>query len=162
VPEEVISDTTPMQYLHQVGCLDLLPKLYGSITLPEGVAAEIATGHGKGVSLPVLDRLDWVRIRMAPHLGILPLATDLGQGEREVFSLAVGRTGVLALLDDGLARHFAKHLGISFTGTLGVLLKAKAVGHLEAVRPILDQLQALGFWLDPATRSTVLRIADES
>jgi predicted nucleic acid-binding protein len=160
--EEVISDTTPLQYLHQAGCLDLLPALYGSITVPEGVAAELAVGHAQGVSLPDLDRLDWVRVRSAPHLEILPLATDLGQGEREVLSLAAGRTGVLVLLDDGLARHFAKYLEISFTGTLGVLLKAKTAGHLDAVRPILDQLQMLGFWLDSATRSAVLRIANES
>ncbi len=114
--EEVISDTTPIQYLHQAGCLDLLPALYSSIIVPEGVAAELAVGHAQGVSLPDLDRLDWVRIRTAPHLDILPLAADLGQGEREVLSLAAGRSDVLALLDDGLARHFARHLEISFTG----------------------------------------------
>ena len=112
--------------------------------------------------LPDLARLDWARVRAAPHLDILPLAADLGQGEREVLSLAAGRTGVLTLLDDGLARHFAKHLEIPFTGTLGVLLKAKTAGHLELIRPILDQLQVLGFWLDPTRRSAVLRIADES
>ena len=162
MPEEVISDTTPVQYLYQAGCLDLLPKLYGSITVPEGVAAELALGHAQGVPLPDLELLDWVRVRAAPHLDILPLAADLGRGEREVLSLAAGRKGVLALLDDGLARNFAKHLGISFTGTLGLLLKAKSAGHLAAVRPIVDQLQILGFWLDPTTRSTLLRMANEA
>ena len=151
-----------MQYLHQAGCLELLPTLYGTVSIPEGVAAELAAGHASGVPLPDLGRLDWVRLRTAPHLGILPLAADLGQGEREVLSLAVSRRGSLALLDDALARHFAKHLGISFTGTLGVLLRAKTTGRLDAVRPILDRLQELGFWLDPSTRSAVLRIAAES
>ena len=65
------------------------------------------------------------------------------------------------LLDDGLARHFAKHLGIRFTGTLGVLLKAKAGGHLDAVMPIVDRLQLLGFWLTAATRAAVLDLAEE-
>lgn len=161
MPEEVISDTTLLQYLHQADCLDLLPKLYGLITVPEGVAAEIAAGRAQGVFLPDLENLSWIQIRPAPHLGILPLAADLGRGEREVLSLAVGRADVLALLDDGLARHFAKHLEIPFSGTLGVLLKAKATGHLDAVRPVLDRLQSLGFWLDQGTHAAVLKIAQE-
>ncbi len=162
MPDTVISDTSPLQYLYQASCLDLLPTLYGSIIVPEGVAAELATGRARGVSLPDPDNLDWILILPAPHRGILPLAVDLGQGEREVLSLALERSGALALLDDGLARHFAKHLDIAFTGTLGVLLKAKVAGHLDAVRPILDRLQALGFWLDRATRAAVLDIARES
>ena len=94
-------------------------------------------------------------------MDILPLAVDLGRGEREVLSLAAGRPGALVLLDDGLARHFAKHLKIPLTGTLGVLLKAKSAGLLDSVQPTLDQLQALGFWLDRATRTAALRIAGE-
>lgn len=127
-----------MQYLHQADCLDLLPTLYSSITVTEGVAAELAVGQAQGVSLPNLDRLDWVRVRTAPNLDILPLAADLGQGEREVLSLATGRSDVLVLLDDSLALHFARHLKIPFTGTLGVLLKAKSEGHLDGIQPILD------------------------
>ena len=161
MPEEVISDTTPIQYLHQAGRLDLLRKLYSSISVPEGVVAELAAGRAQGVSLPDLDRHDWIQGQAAPHLGVLPLAADLGRGEREVLSLALERPGALALLDDDLARHFAKHLEIAFTGTLGVLLKAKVAGHLDAVRPVLEHLQSLGFWLDPATRKAVLEIARE-
>ena len=33
--------------------------------------------------------LDWVAVRPAPHRSILPLAVDLGRGEREVLLLAV-------------------------------------------------------------------------
>jgi predicted nucleic acid-binding protein len=47
------------------------------------------------------------------------------------------------------------------TGTLGVLLKAKQTGHLKAVEPALDHLEALGFYLDAATRSAVLKLAQE-
>lgn len=162
MPDEVISDTSPLQYLHQADCLDLLPALYGSVIISEGVAEELAVGRAQGVSLPDLRALDWIEIRPAPHLGILPLAVNLGQGEREVLSLAAERSDALALLDDGLARHFARHLGIRFTGTLGVLPKAKIAGRLDAVRPVLDRLQALGFWLDSATREGVLEIASES
>ncbi len=113
MPDEVISDTSPLQYLHQLGHLDLLLSLYTSIIVPEGVVAELAAGHDRGISLPNLEGLDWVQVRKAPHLSVLPLATDLGLGEREVQSLATERPRSLTLLDDRLARHFAQLLKIS-------------------------------------------------
>jgi hypothetical protein len=44
----------------------------------------------------------------------------------------------MAILDDALARRMALHLGIRVTGTLGVLLRAKAAGHLEAIKPLVS------------------------
>jgi len=40
-------------------------------------------------------------------------------------------------------------------------LKAKEPGHLSAVLLVIDELEALGFRLDSATRSTVLKLAQE-
>ena len=162
MPDEVISDTSPLQYLHQADCLAILPDLYGTIIVPEGVARELAVGTERGVSLPDVDRLDWIRIKAAPHQQVLPMAADLGQGEREVLSLAIGKSDVLALLDDGLARHFAKYLEVPFTGTLGVLVKAKVEGLIEEVAPVVDCLQLLGFRLDSNTRQAVLELAREA
>lgn len=79
-----------------------------------------------------------------------------------MLALAVERPGAIVLLDDWLARRMANYLGVSVTGTLGVLLRAKAAGHLAAVRPVIDRLQALGFRLDPTTRVAVLELADEA
>jgi predicted nucleic acid-binding protein len=35
----VISDTSPVQYLHQLGLLRLLPGLFGKIIVPQAVPA---------------------------------------------------------------------------------------------------------------------------
>jgi predicted nucleic acid-binding protein len=37
---EVIADTSPIQYLYQIGLLDMLNVLYGKIIIPEAVAEE--------------------------------------------------------------------------------------------------------------------------
>jgi predicted nucleic acid-binding protein len=158
---EVVSDTSPLQYLYQAERLDLLPSLYQQIVVPEGVAEEIAAGRALGHSLPDLTALGWVRIEAVPHRRILLLATDLGKGEREVLSLVADRPGAVALLDDGLARRMAAHLGVPFTGTLGVLLRAKAAGYIDSVAPIVDRLEALGFRLDAVTRIAILELAQE-
>lgn len=66
------------------------------------------------------------------------------------------------MIDDATARKHARLLGISFTGTLGVILKARAAGLVPSVRPIVDRLEALRFRLAPETRAAVLKVAGEA
>jgi predicted nucleic acid-binding protein len=60
-----------------------------------------------------------------------------------------------------MARRVALTLGINVTGTLGLLVDAKAAGFVPAVGPLLGRLQELGFWISRHTRSLVLRKAGE-
>ncbi len=158
---EVISDTSPLQYLFQAGLLDLLNKLYGQVVVPEAVADEIRVGLASGLALPELASTPWIDVRTPKQKSLLPMTPDLGPGEREVLALAVESPGSLVLLDDALARRHARLLNIRFTGTLGVLLKAKSTGHLAAVAPVIDVLDKLGFRLDAGTRAAVMYLARE-
>ncbi|HEY0510532.1 MAG TPA: hypothetical protein VGH73_01425 [Thermoanaerobaculia bacterium] len=54
---DVIVDTSPLQYLHQLDLLGLLPSFYGEILVPEAVVREIAVGRARGVVLPDLANL---------------------------------------------------------------------------------------------------------
>lgn len=160
---EVISNTSPLQYLHQLGLLDLLPRLVSNITVPPGVFEELEAGHALGLNLPDISALDWVSIR-APQQNEsqLPIA-DLGPGETDVLLLGLESAGeVVLILDDAQARKAAKAVGLKFTGTLGVLLDAKRVGLLQMVKPQLDRLDTLGFRLARHTRDAVLRLAEEA
>ena len=159
---ETICNTSPLQYLFQVDLLDLLPSLYGEVIVPEAVLVEIEDGRRQGLVLPDIESLPWAQVGRAKEQALLPILTDLGPGEREVLALAVERPGSLALLDDRLARRYALHLGLKFTGTLGILLLAKRVGRLRAVAPVLDELDRRGFRLDAGTRSVVLKLSGES
>ncbi len=80
-------------------------------------------------------------------------------GEREALALAAEMPGAILSIDDGLARRYADILRVRFTGTAGVLAKAKQQGLLDAVAPVLDRLAALQFRLDTQTRAAVLRQA---
>ena len=159
---EVISDTSPLQYLHQLGLLHLLPALAGRIVVPTSVESELLVGRDLGVDLPDPARLDWVEICRPNSRPALPLVNDLGPGETETLMLALERPGAIVLLDDGLARRVAGLLEIRFTGTLGLLLDAKRKGLISSLRPLLDNLQALRFRLSPLTRSTILERAGEA
>lgn len=157
----VIVNTSPMQYLHQLNLLDLLPTLYKEIILPQSVVNELIVGSSLGVPLPNPKLLSWVNIVKAQSQSILPLVTELGAGEREALALAIEITDSLVVLDDNLARNYAKLLGINLTGTLGILLKAKKQGYLLEIKPILNQLNALNFRLSLSTRNAVLKLAEE-
>lgn len=159
---EVIANTSPLQYLFQLNLLELLPELYGQVTVPEGVVIELRSGVERGVMLPDLDALSWLRVRKARSAAVLALAAGLGAGEREVLALALESEDPLVILDDSLARRFAQRFSLPLTGTLGLLLKAKQRGRIEAVKPYLDRLESLRFRLDSSTRSSLLSLAREA
>lgn len=159
---EVICNTSPLQYLHQIGQLSILPALAGSIIVPPAVQVELDAGIAKGLDLPQLENLRWVRIQAPISAKAVSLITDLGPGESQVLMLALEMPGSVALLDDALARRVAITKGIPIKGTLGLLLDAKRAGHLTSVKPSLDRLQVLGFRLAQQTQEAVLKLAEES
>ena len=158
---DVISNSSPLQYLYQADVLDLLPALFGQVCVPEAVVAELEEGRRRSVPLPTLADLSWLQVRTVRNRTLLPLVTHLGDGEKEVLVLGRELSDALLLLDDRDARRHAHALELEISGTLGVLLLAKERGILDAVRPVLDRLQALRFRLDARTRQRVLELAGE-
>ena len=159
---EVVCNTSPLQYLHQIGQLRILPALAGSIIVPISVQAELDAGIAKGLDLPKIENLNWIQTRAPISIKAASLITDLGPGESQVLMLALETPGSIALLDDGLARRVAIAREIPIKGTLGLLLDAKRAGHITVVKPSLDKLQDLGFRLAEPTRAAVLKLAGES
>jgi len=158
---EVICNTSPLQYLHQIGYLELLPRLVSRIVVPAAVAAELEAGRRLGLDLPDPEALSWVDLSDSANKQLLRLVADLGPGETAVLALALERSDAIVILDDALARRHAEVLGLRLTGTLGVLLDAKRAGLVPALTPLVDALQRLGFRLSKDTRNAVLRLAGE-
>lgn len=158
---DVICDTSPLQYLHQVGLLHILPALATRVIIPPAVQEELEVSKGRGIDLPELAELNWLEVRLPQTAAAVPLVTDLGKGEIQVLMLALEDDEAVAVLDDGLARRVAEMLEVRYTGTLGPLLDAKGADLIPAVKPVLDQLDALRFRLAADTQSAVLRLAGE-
>lgn len=159
---EVICDTTSLQYLHQIGELRILPALAGRIIVPPAVVSELAEGRAHGVDLPNLDEFAWIEVRQPVSAPATALLTDLGPGETQVLMLGLETPGAIVVLDDAHARAVAEARRIPLTGTLGLLLDAKRSGLIPAIKPYLDQLQALRFRLAAPTRAAVLKLSGES
>jgi predicted nucleic acid-binding protein len=161
MPEYVISNTSPLFYLHRLRQLDLLQKLYTRLLVPEAVVDELQAGRDQGEDVPEVTGYDWIEVRAVRMPAVVTLITDLGAGEAQVLALALEVPGSLVLLDDRLARAVARMRNIRLTGTAGVLLKAKKEGHISAVAPLLDRLLQLDFRLSDAVKASVLKLAQE-
>jgi uncharacterized protein len=153
-PPIVVSNSSPLIALEQIGHLNLLEKLFFTILIPPAVTREIAPT----VVLPA-----WISERtLTQPIGPQILSTSLGPGESETISLALEVGPSRILLDDRPARRLAQALGLPVIGTLGVLLAFKRRSLLSAVRPCLDALVDHGFHIAPNLYELVLSDAGES
>lgn len=157
----VISNTSPIFYLYRLGYLELMEQLYGEIVIPNGVVEELNEGGKTGEDVPDIKRYKWIKVRhiSAPYqIKIIP---DLGKGEAEALALALLENEHLLVIDDLLAREIAKLQMIKFTGTAGILMKAKKRGLITVVKPILNKLKDTGFFLSDNVLADILKLSGE-
>jgi len=162
MPEITIVNTSPLFYLHRLGLLELLNKLYGHITVPEAVEKELKEGQAQGEDVPQLENYPWVEIKSVSMPRYLQLIADLGPGESEVLALATNHPSALVILDDKLARRIAEMQEFRLTGTAGVLLRAKQNGLVPALKPVIEKLLDLDFRLKPDFVEATLELAGEA
>jgi hypothetical protein len=95
--EVVISNTSPLQYLYQLGQLTLLHQFYQQVTVPSAVMQKLAAGAARGVALPVLAEITWLQVRAPSTSQVWRVASTLGAGEREALALALETPNALLL-----------------------------------------------------------------
>lgn len=159
---DVISNTSPLTYLHKLGRLELLRDLFGSVVVPAAVVAELRAGRERGHDLPDPASLAWMTV--APARPLSPRLSAIGSldpGEAAVLDQALSLSRPLAVLDERIARRAAKVLGIPCVGTIGILVEAKKRDLLPAVAPLFAELERLRFRFSPVLRAWALEEADE-
>jgi predicted nucleic acid-binding protein len=137
---KVISNTGCLIALSNIGRLTLLRDLYGSVTITPEVRVEF------GEELP-----DWISVTSVGDSSKTKLIQNtLDLRESGSIALAVESGNALLILDDGKARRFAKGLGLTLTGTLGVVVKAKQLGLIsEDISSVLTEFRQRGFRMPP-------------
>ena len=155
----VISNTSPLFYLHCIDRTQILHQLYGRVHITGQVADELGAG---GVDAAKVGWLEWIDIRQVCTPATLNLVPDLGAGEASSIALALELgSSTLLLLDDRLARRIAGLHRLRMTGTAGVLMKAKENGLIPAIRPLLGDLIKAGFHLRTKHMDELCRLVGE-
>lgn len=159
----VVSDTTTLSNLLLTGHIDLLQRLYGSISIPTAVRDELYNLVSHRTQVDHFLNQPWVTIQSVTQkeYALLP-RQQLDIGEAEAIALAVEMRADLLIVDELKGRAVVKSLGLSVIGTLGVLVAAKREGLISQVEPVLNQLKmSAGFWVSDSLRRQVLESVNE-
>ena len=156
----IVSDTSPISNLLQIGEIDLLRLTFERVIVPENVHHEICRIEANRVALLPLDWI--VRAQLSDFTLRDELLGELDPGEAEAIALAVELSANYLLIDEALGRSVARGMGITITGLLGVLLRAKDQGHIKLIRPYIDRLvNEVGFRLSASLIGDALYQANE-
>ncbi|MDR3331443.1 MAG: DUF3368 domain-containing protein [Synergistaceae bacterium] len=153
----VVCDSTPVIALLGIGRLDILKELYETVIIPEAVRKEVVIKDARA-----LDGYNWIQVKPIANITAKEAFTAaLHDGEVEAMLLAKETIADLIIMDDSLARKHTKYLNLNVTGTIGVLLRAKAEGIIIDIKPVLDDLIQFGFYISDDICKEVLRLAGE-
>jgi len=158
----VIADAGPLIALARLEQLNLLQRLFGSVTVTEWVANEVLAGGDfpdvaslrMALSQPWLQTvepnnlldIDW----QAQCRDLINLhQIDMGEATALVLAQHLHSQGhqTMLLMDDFRGRNAALHTGVSLMGTAGLLLLAKQHGAIGTVKPYLQTLRRQGYFL---------------
>ena len=152
----VFCNTTPLLALSSIGQLDLLRQVFGTVNVAKSVADECS--EGGRIVVPELSTVDWIQLQPDGDTTSLPVLFELDRGEKQTLLLAMRQKAGLVLMDERLGRRMAEYLGLQVTGTLGILLKAKATGLIPSFLNAAMEMKKQGMFFNPAL---IVRLASQ-
>ena len=158
----VVVDSSILITLARIGRLGLLQHATDVIHIPESVFVEVVQkGAGRPGSAE-LAQADWLLRRTVRDVAAVDrLRTRLGRGESEAIVLAKELGADFLIIDDAAARQVAEAEGQRVVGLLGWLIHLKQRGIVAAIKPVVDEMLASGFYLDEQRYQSILRRAGE-
>jgi len=143
-----VINASPLIYLSKLGVIEILPQLFTRIITTTTVKQEVLS-EKKAPEYTILKELfeSWLEVVSVEEKIIEKLAVlQIHRGEAEV--IALGRElltkekTTVVIIDDLLAREIAISLGLTVTGTIGVLLKAlkEKIITKKKTQALLEQL----------------------
>jgi len=151
MPSVIVSDTSCLILFFKIGELELLKKLFGTLHITETVQKEL--------NQPIPDWIEVVEPTKDLHKG---LSSYLDKGEATAIALAAEHENSLLIIDEIKGRKAAKEMGISVTGSLGVLVAAKNKGYIQTVKPLIEKIQNTNFRISKELIERVLHKVNES
>jgi predicted nucleic acid-binding protein len=133
------------------------------VWIPEEVKAEFL-GTDRMPRLQALNDALWIKtVHLTDARDISTyMRSGLDLGEAAVLALAKEHDAQFVIIDELKARQHAARIGLSFKGTLGILQQAKDAGLVDAIKPLLIQLQDNGIHLSESLINNALQDAGEA
>ncbi len=155
-------NASPIISLSKIGYADLLIQLSSHLIIPEGVFEEI-TAYKPGDPA-----VEWLKTLQSPAI-IKPVEVptiisewNLGKGESQVIAYVFQNNGYVAVIDDKAAKTCAEVFKLRVSGTIAIIIKARQMGLISEVDPLLSALRTNGFRISSEIIKAALRIVGEN
>jgi predicted nucleic acid-binding protein len=139
----VVSDTSPINYLLLIDQIDLFPRLFRQIIIPDVVRGEMLDADAPAILQQwIANPPSWLIIEAVQTID--ETLNILDPGEQAAITLAQTLPADLLIIDERLGRRIASERGIPIIGTLGILDDASSRGLIE-LSDTIARLQQTNF-----------------
>ena len=146
--KKVYVDTSVLILLFKINQLNLLQLLYSNIYITEEIRVEYSD-----------DIPNWIIVESSSTK--ISENFDLDKGEASLINNVMNYENSLIIIDDAKARRVAKKLNLNFIGTIGVIITAKKLHHINKVKPMLIKIKETNFRLSSEVFDAALLLAGE-
>ncbi|MGI8825928.1 MAG: DUF3368 domain-containing protein [Chloroflexota bacterium] len=160
-----MADSSTLIGLARVGRLDLLAMFPNPVYVTRTVWIEVAHDHNRPGAAALIDAEARGILRIV-DAGDEFLYPELDAGESSTLSVA-SDMGAHVVVDERLARRriqsdeaLRSRIRSPLT-TIGMVIRAKRLGLIPTIHPILDELRGESFWISQTDYESALRTAEE-
>ena len=146
--KKVYVDTSVLILLFKINQLNLLQLLYSNVYITEEIRVEYSD-----------DIPNWIIVESSSTK--ISENFDLDKGETSLINNVMNYKNSLIIIDDAKARRVAKKLNLNFIGTIGVIITAKKLHHINKVKPLLIKIKETNFRLSSEVFDAALLLAGE-
>lgn len=160
--ERIVINTAPIiSLVAALGDLEVL-QLYTQVLVPFEVCQELLAGGASGFAVAEFEAATWLQKWQTP-LNISPLLLNsLDLGEASVIQLALNESIQTVCIDEIVGRRIARLTGLTLTGSIGILLRAKQEGYPVLMRQAIERMINRGIRLSETVIAVALRQAGET
>jgi predicted nucleic acid-binding protein len=145
--------------LAKAGCLALLPRLFREVYVPPQVVPEITDPTSRVAVQAAL--ADWLKEGQPTTASLQQSPASRGQADRSVLALALDYRPCTIVTGDRWIVNQAMQLGIPTINVPALIQLLARAGIVQAAKPYLDQMIALGFGIPPDLYASILQSLGE-
>jgi len=146
--KELVINTGPLlAMIAGIGNLSFLEEMYKRILVPFEVCREIEAGGSSGFGVNEFRKAEFIEKRPGPLKIPSFLRNTLDIGEASVIQYALDENIQTVCIDEAMGRRIARLNGLSLTGSIGVLIRAKQEGFAFSMQEAINRMQSHGIYL---------------
>ncbi|NEP90721.1 MAG: DUF3368 domain-containing protein [Okeania sp. SIO2C2] len=162
-PQKIVINTSPLiALIAAVNDLTILQSLYSEVHVPLEVCQEILAGGTNNFAVAEFQADTWLQ-KSSSILNISPLLLNsLDRGEASVIQLALNENIETVCIDEIVGRRIARLSGLSVTGSIGILLRAKQKGYPLSIKTAIQKMLNRNIRLSETVINFALKQAGEN